>query len=249
MRLLIIEDDHRFAAILADFARDKRFKVLVAHSARRGVALAQRFQPVAITLDLRLVDQDSWLVLDQLKHDERTRHIPVHVISVEPGRNRGLRLGAVSYLQKPVTKEAINNILQQTVDFIERPVKNLLVVEDDLAFSRFLYDLAHEKGFKALVTSRGVNALALARELRPSAITLDISLPDIDGWRVLERLKEDAATRHIPIHFISVADEPERALKQGALGFLHKPADRAALQNWIARELDAVAKALDGGAS
>jgi HAMP domain-containing protein/CheY-like chemotaxis protein/signal transduction histidine kinase len=105
----------------------------------------------------------------------------------------------------------------------------LLIVEDDLAFSRFLYDLAHEKGFKALVTSRGVNALALARELKPSAITLDISLPDIDGWRVLERLKEDAGTRHIPIHFISVADEPERALKQGALGFLHKPADRTAL--------------------
>jgi len=105
----------------------------------------------------------------------------------------------------------------------------VLVVEDDLAFSRFLYDLAHEKGFKAIVTSRGVNALALARELKPSAITLDISLPDIDGWRVLERLKEDAATRHIPIHFISVADEPERALKQGALGFVHKPADRAAL--------------------
>jgi len=105
----------------------------------------------------------------------------------------------------------------------------ILIVEDDLAFSRFLYDLAHEKGFKALVTSRGVNALALARELKPSAITLDISLPDIDGWRVLERLKEDAATRHIPIHFISVADEPERALKQGALGFLHKPADRQAL--------------------
>jgi CheY-like chemotaxis protein/HAMP domain-containing protein len=105
----------------------------------------------------------------------------------------------------------------------------LLIVEDDHAFSRFLYDLAHEKGFKAVVTSRGANALALARELKPSAITLDISLPDIDGWRVLERLKEDAVTRHIPIHFISVADEPERALKQGALGFLHKPADRAAL--------------------
>jgi CheY-like chemotaxis protein/HAMP domain-containing protein/signal transduction histidine kinase len=105
----------------------------------------------------------------------------------------------------------------------------LLVVEDDLAFSRFLYDLAHEKGFKAVVTSRGARALVLARELKPSAITLDISLPDVDGWRVLERLKEDAATRHIPVYFISVAEEPERALQQGALGFLHKPADREAL--------------------
>ena len=79
----------------------------------------------------------------------------------------------------------------------------------------YLYELAHEKGFKALVTSRGVNALALARELKPSAITLDISLPDVDGWRVLDRLKDDAATRHIPVYFISVADEPERALQAG----------------------------------
>ena len=102
-------------------------------------------------------------------------------------------------------------------------------MEDDLAFARFLYDLAHEKGFKALVTARGADALALARELKPSAITLDISLPDVDGWRVLDRLKDDPATRHIPVYMISVADEPERALQQGALGFLPKPADKDAL--------------------
>ena len=105
----------------------------------------------------------------------------------------------------------------------------VLVVEDDFAFARYLYELAHDKGFKALVTSRGAAALDLAREMKPAAITLDISLPDIDGWRVLERLKDDPATRHIPVYMISVADEPERALQQGALGFQTKPADKAAL--------------------
>jgi CheY-like chemotaxis protein/HAMP domain-containing protein len=105
----------------------------------------------------------------------------------------------------------------------------VLVVEDDFAFARYLYELAHDKGFKALVTSRGAAALDLAREMKPAAITLDISLPDIDGWRVLERLKDDPATRHIPVFMISVADEPERALQQGALGFQTKPADKAAL--------------------
>jgi len=105
----------------------------------------------------------------------------------------------------------------------------VLVVEDDFAFARYLYELSHEKGFKALVTSRGASALALAREMKPSAITLDISLPDVDGWRVLDRLKDDPATRHIPVYMISVADEPERALQQGALGFQSKPADKVAL--------------------
>jgi CheY-like chemotaxis protein len=105
----------------------------------------------------------------------------------------------------------------------------VLVVEDDFAFARYLFELAHEKGFKSLVTSRGASALALARELKPSAITLDISLPDVDGWRVLDRLKDDPATRHIPVYMISVADEPDRALQQGALGFQSKPADKESL--------------------
>jgi CheY-like chemotaxis protein/HAMP domain-containing protein/signal transduction histidine kinase len=106
---------------------------------------------------------------------------------------------------------------------------SVLVVEDDPAFARYMYELAHDRGFRAVVTGRGVEALQLARELRPDAITLDISLPDVDGWRVLERLKDDPATRHIPVYLITVTDEPERSLQAGAVGFLLKPADREAL--------------------
>jgi CheY-like chemotaxis protein len=113
--------------------------------------------------------------------------------------------------------------------FIQPGDRVVLVIEDDPAFSRFLVDLAHDQGFKALVASRGANGLALAREMRPHAITLDISLPDVDGWRVLDRLKDDPTTRHIPVYMISVTDEPERSLQHGALGFLHKPADKEAL--------------------
>jgi CheY-like chemotaxis protein len=107
--------------------------------------------------------------------------------------------------------------------------QSVLVVEDDPAFARYMYELAHDKGFRAVVTGRGVEALQLARELKPDAITLDISLPDVDGWRVLERLKDDPATRHIPVYLVTVTDEPERSLQAGAMGFLLKPADRNAL--------------------
>ena len=92
-----------------------------------------------------------------------------------------------------------------------------------------MYELAHDKGFRAVVTGRGAEALQLARELKPDAITLDVSLPDVDGWRVLERLKDDPATRHIPVYLVTVTDEPERSLQMGAMGFLLKPADRTAL--------------------
>ena len=94
----------------------------------------------------------------------------------------------------------------------------LLIVENDLGFARFLLDAAREQGFKGLVTSLGAAALALAREYKPDAITLDIFLPDIDGWRVLDRLKNDIATRHIPVCVISTDEARERALELGRDG-------------------------------
>jgi HAMP domain-containing protein/signal transduction histidine kinase/CheY-like chemotaxis protein len=99
----------------------------------------------------------------------------------------------------------------------------LLIVENDLAFARFLLDAAREKGFKGIVTSLGVSALALASEYKPSAISLDIFLPDIDGWRVIDRLKHDAQTRHIPVAVVSTDDARERAFNAGAFAFLAKP--------------------------
>src|SRR5439155_13548616 len=93
----------------------------------------------------------------------------------------------------------------------------------DIGFARFLLDAAREKGFKGLVTSLGAAALALTREYKPDALTLDIFLPDIEGWRVLERLKNDLHTRHVPVCVVSTDDARERALRAGALAFVAKP--------------------------
>ncbi|BAU49082.1 diguanylate cyclase [Sulfurifustis variabilis] len=101
--------------------------------------------------------------------------------------------------------------------------RTLLIVENDLPFARVLLETAREKGFKGIVTSFGALASALAHEYRPEAITLDLFLPDIDGWRVLNRLKGDLATRHIPIHVISTDEAREQAASAGAAGFLPKP--------------------------
>jgi signal transduction histidine kinase/DNA-binding response OmpR family regulator/HAMP domain-containing protein len=99
----------------------------------------------------------------------------------------------------------------------------LLVVENDPSFARILVEMAHENQMKAIVTARGASAISLAHDLSPHAITLDINLPDIDGWRVLDRLKDDLATRHIPVHVITTDEERERGLRLGAIGVLTKP--------------------------
>jgi CheY-like chemotaxis protein len=245
--LLIIEDDTRFSSILVDFAREKRFKALVARSARSGLAMAQRFLPVAITLDLRLVDDDGWVVLDRLKHDERTRHIPVHVISVEPARGRGLRLGAVSYLQKPVSKDAINEVLQQTVDFIERPVKSLLVVEDDDVQRNTICELIGNGDVHTTAVGTATAALAELEKQRFDCVVLDLMLPDMPGAQLIRQINQRHGLQAPPVIVytgkdLSPAEEtelrslsesiivkdarsPERLLDETAL-FLHRVQSR-----------------------
>jgi signal transduction histidine kinase/DNA-binding response OmpR family regulator/HAMP domain-containing protein len=103
----------------------------------------------------------------------------------------------------------------------------ILIIEDDRDFAQWLLDMAHGNGFKAIVSARGKTGLALVREFIPTAVTLDLSLPDVNGWQVLDRLKSDLATRHIPVFIISATEQPENALKQGAVRFLSKPTSEA----------------------
>ena len=125
--------------------------------------------------------------------------------------------------------------------------KVVLIIEDDRDFAQWLLDIAHENGFKGIVSSRGKTGLALVREFMPSAITLDITLPDIEGWQILDRLKSDLSTRHIPVFVISANEEPENALRQGALRFLTKPIDQAQIKDIFTeahRMVDIAAKKL-----
>jgi signal transduction histidine kinase/CheY-like chemotaxis protein/HAMP domain-containing protein len=123
---------------------------------------------------------------------------------------------------EPIVVASVNEVGDDR-DIIGIGDRVLLIVENDLAFARFLLDSAREKGFKGLVTSLGASALALVRDHKPEAIILDIHLPDIHGWRVLDRLKNDIATRHIPVHVISTDDARDRALDSGAFAFIAKP--------------------------
>jgi CheY-like chemotaxis protein len=118
---------------------------------------------------------------------------------------------------------AADNVANDDRDTIQQGDQVLLIVENDLAFARFLLDAARAKGFKGLVTTVGAGALTLANQHKPSAITLDMHLPDMAGWRVLDRIKHDLSLRHVPVCVISTDDSKDRAFRSGALAFLEKP--------------------------
>src|SRR5262249_21646399 len=127
--LLVIEDDVKFARIMTSMAHDKGFKVVVATRGDTGLALANELQPDAITLDIQLPVVDGWSILDRLKRNPRTRHIPVHVISVVEKSKRGASMGALAYLEKPVSTETLETAFRHITTFLDRPTKRLLLVE------------------------------------------------------------------------------------------------------------------------
>ena len=198
--LLIIEDDIDFARILLDMAREKGFKGVVALRGDTGLALAKTVHPDAITLDISLPVIDGWGVLDRLKHDPKTRHIPVHVISAtEEERSRGLRQGALAFLKKPVTREALAEALVGVKGFLERRVKSLLVVEDDPTQRSSIVELIGNGDVQTTAVGSGEEALAVLAEKHFDCMVLDLGLPDVPGLTLIERIKKDLGLHDLPI--------------------------------------------------
>ncbi|MEH2336557.1 HAMP domain-containing protein [Nostoc sp.] len=241
--LLIVEDDVNFARILIEMAQQQGFKVITAQNGSTGLTLAQQFLPSAILLDIRLPEMDGWTVLDRLKHDQNTRHIPVHIMSVEEGRQRGLQLGAIAYLQKPLTSETISQALTKIKGFVERQVKNLLVVEDDDIQRLSIVELIGNSDVSTTAVGTGAEALEAIRAQHFDCLVLDLGLPDMTGFELIEQIKLLPNGKTLPIivytgREISKAQEtelrriaetiiikdvrsPERLLDETAL-FLHR---------------------------
>jgi hypothetical protein len=199
LTLLIIEDDMNFARILLDLARQQGFKGLIATRGNVGLEMAQQFKPTAIMLDIRLPVLDGWMVLDRLKHRADTRHIPVHIMSVEEGLQRSLRQGAIAYLQKPVNGESLLNALASIKEFVERPVKNLLIVEDDEVQRQSIVELIGSTDVISTAVGTGTEALAVLRSGRFDCLVLDLGLPDMDGFAFLEQVKQESSLSYLPI--------------------------------------------------
>src|SRR5688572_11241996 len=198
-KVLIVEDDIAFAQILLDMAHEKGFKGIVATRGETALHLAERYRPEAITLDIQLPDMEGWTVLDRLKHDRVTRHIPVHIISADEETARGLRLGAFAQIQKPVTKDALDDAFSKIQGFLERPNKSLLVIEDNETQRNAIVELIGEGDVEITAVGTGEEALQLLRERRFDCMVLDLGLPDMNGFDFINRMKTELEVHDVPI--------------------------------------------------
>ena len=198
--ILLLEDDVNFARILLDMAHKQEFKALVALTGDTALALARRFKPDAVSLDIRLPDMDGWQVLDRLKHDPDLRHIPVHIISgVEEGRQRGLKQGAVACFQKPIDQEKLSEVFANMEQFLERKVKELLIVEDEEGQRTALTELIGNSDVHTTAVGSGEQALAALADAPFECMVLDLGLPDMSGFDLIEKIHKDLGLRQLPI--------------------------------------------------
>ncbi|HEY0254446.1 MAG TPA: response regulator, partial [Kofleriaceae bacterium] len=197
--LLVVEDDLGFAMTILETARLAGFKGVVATSGAQALELARVVKPDAITLDLRLPDVDGWVLLDRLKHDTATRHIPIHVVSGLDAERRSLQQGALAFSQKPVTHEALETGLREIHAFVDKRVKNLLVVEDDPIQREAISDLIGDQDVETTTVSNGTEALQRMSEKVYDCVVTDLRLPGMSGFDLIEQIKANPANKRLPV--------------------------------------------------
>jgi len=241
--LMIVEDDPYFATVLCDLAREKGFKVLVATRGSEALALAHEFHPTAVSLDVFLPDMLGWTVLNHLKQDPRTRHIPIQMLTLDEDRQHGLARGAFAYVTKPATPEQLETAFARIKEYTLPRRKRLLVIEDNPAEQLSIRELLGYDDIDVELADTGTDALAAIEEQPFDCVVLDLRLPDMSGFEILERFRDNPTLSHLPVvvftgkdlspeedarlHMLARSvvvkgvESPERLLDETAL-FLHR---------------------------
>jgi CheY-like chemotaxis protein/signal transduction histidine kinase/CHASE3 domain sensor protein len=219
--LVIIEDDPNFAKVLSDYAHKKGFKCLLTGEGKTGVDLVKTYRPEAILLDLNLPDISGWEALDRLKNEPGTRHIPIHIISADEESFDAYRKGVMGYLTKPVSQEGLAEAFEKIEQITSRQIKALLLVEDDANARHSLKKLLGGSDVQISEADRGQTALELLKTQHFDCLILDLSLPDMSGFEVLNRIHQNGTIPKCPVIVYTGRDlSPEENLE------LMKYADR-----------------------
>jgi len=197
--LLIIEDDEIFAGILLDLSHEMGFQSLVANTAAEALNLARQYLPSAIILDVGLPDQSGLSVLDQLKRDVHTRHIPIHVVSGNDHAQTALSLGAVGYMVKPVQREQLAEVLKKLEARFSQRMHRVLIVEDDDRQREAVGKLLSSPDVEIITAGTAAECLAHLAAQTFDCMVLDLSLPDATGYSLLETLSQEEAYSFPPV--------------------------------------------------
>ncbi|MDQ3111853.1 MAG: DUF705 domain-containing protein, partial [Bacteroidota bacterium] len=197
--VLIIEDDLKFAAIILKQANKKGFKCLSAATGEDGLLLALKHNPQAIILDMSLPGINGHTVLLELKANPSLRHIPVHIISAKERSLEPIREGAVEYLMKPVAKEDLEEAFNRIENFVNRKMKNLLIIEDNENSRKAMRILIGNGDVKCFEAGTGTEALSLYQQNQIDCMILDIGLPDMSGFDLIHKLENIKGHKIPPI--------------------------------------------------
>ncbi len=241
--LLIVEDDPHYARLLRDLSRDKGFKVLVATRGTEALELARVFHPTAVSLDVFLPDMLGWTVLNHLKQDPTMRHIPVQMLTLDEDRQHGLASGAFAYVNKPTTPDELEAAFARIKEYTAPRRKRLLVIEDDPGEQLSIQELLGYDDIDVQVAATGSEALEVVTQQSFDCVVLDLRLPDMSGFDILERFREVPSLTNLPVvvftgkdlspeedarlHMLARSvvvkgvESPERLLDETAL-FLHR---------------------------
>ena len=217
-KILIIEDDETFAKILLDLAREMKFSAILAPTAEEGLRLAQHHMPHAVLLDMRLPDHSGLLVLDQLKMNAKTRHIPVHVISSSDFSKSAMEMGAIGYMHKPVKREQLQSAFNNLTSLMSAKEKHVLVVEDDAVQRMHITDLITDEYVKVDAVETAMDALSKLANKTYDCMIMDLSLPDLSGYELLSKLSNESDNYSYPPVIVYTARdltrEEEEKLRQ-----------------------------------
>jgi HAMP domain-containing protein/signal transduction histidine kinase/DNA-binding response OmpR family regulator len=197
--LLIVEDDPHYARIMMDLARQNGFKVLLAMRGRDALELAKQFQPTAVSLDVFLPDMLGWTVLSQLKQNPLTRHIPVQIVTLDEDRQHGLARGAFSFVTKPSTSDGLSDAIARIRQYAAPRKKRLLLVEDNDAERMSVTELLNHDDIEIVPASTGSEALSIMAEGACDCVVLDLKLPDMSGFDVLQSMSRNPELRDVPV--------------------------------------------------
>ncbi|MFB2552790.1 response regulator [Ensifer soli] len=225
--MLAVEDDAAFAGILYDLARELGFRCVVAGTADEGVTLAHRFLPQAIILDIGLPDHTGLFVLDRLKHDLRTRHIPVHVVSGADYMLKARALGAAGYTLKPVKREELVEALRGVEGNLVEPLRRVLVVEDDQTQLESVQRLIGSLNVETVGAKTAAECVERLAEQAFDCVVLDLTLPDATGLDVVDRLRQNPSVTLPPVIVYTGRDlsaDDEMRLRRSAQSIIIKGA-------------------------
>jgi CheY-like chemotaxis protein len=197
--ILIVEDDSKFVRVLCDLAHEQGFQCLIAETADEGVDLARQYLPHGIILDVGLPDHSGLSVLDRLKHNVRTRHIPVHIASMHDYTQTAMAWGAVGYMLKPIKREELVQALHGFEERLNRKMRRVLVVEDDEHQLESVRALLGSANIETIGTRSAADSLKELQATTFDCMVLDLSLPDVSGFDLLEQLSQDEDRAFPPV--------------------------------------------------